>query len=409
MKPTHIYTALVVLAGVTIGICTLFLLAGPLENVIANVNGTSVREITLIEHYNDYFQQNHLSFDDVRMVFADIADEHGAVVAFQVLNEGTLPPGVDSHLIGHFVGGDLYNEQGISGLKHCTDANGFACAHSIVIGALLDKGPSVFDEINDICATVTGNNGYNMCFHGFGHGVLAYSEYHLPEAIKACEQVGTEAFGYQEAEECIGGVIMEMRGGIHNPVVWEKNGAQYLDTKNPLYMCQADYMPDTYRDYCYVYITPFIFDAVTSNDIPSFKDFAPAMDYCTTAPAEFQETCFGGFAKEYLGFILGRDIRLVETISISKLTSLWNACETAPNPEARAYCAKYAIYNLYRSGSHPYEISADFCSVVTEPQSKNACFVNLQDQVFKNNEADLYRDNFCATFSSDYGVNCQPV
>jgi len=361
----------------------------------------------LLAKYNAYFRLN-VTFAQVLESLKIIADEYGANVAFDVLIDSTLPPAIDTHLMGHFVGDILYDQQGMDGLSYCTDAIGYACAHSIVINALLDKGPVVFDEINDICAQVPGGNAYGLCFHGFGHGVLAFTEYRLPEAIEACGQVGTEAYGYEEALECVGGVIMEMRGGIHNPIVWEKNGTQYLDEDNPLHMCQADYMPDTYRGYCYLYITPFIFDTLTERDIPSFEDFAPAMNYCSNAPLEFQEECFGGFAKEYLGFILGRDIRLVETMNTNQLTALWNACQSAPTLEAAAYCAKYAVYNLYRSGNHPYEISANFCSVITEPQSTRACFEKLQERVFRQNEDAVYRSNFCTTLSKDYNATCQP-
>jgi hypothetical protein len=397
----------IIAAGIVAGLCVLFLIVVPLSNSLSG--NTQTEPLTLVEYYDDLFRLNSLSFDAVTQIFADIADEHGAVAAFEVLNKSTLPPGVDSHLVGHFVGGDLYNEQGIDGLKHCTDANGFACAHSIVIGALLDKGPSVFEEINDICATVEGNNGYNMCFHGFGHGVLAFSEYRLPEAIQACEQVGTQEHQNQETAECIGGIIMEMRGGIHNPTLWMQNGLQYLDEKNPLYMCQADYMPDEHRDYCYVYITPFIFDAVTKNDIPTLETFAPAMNYCSAAPLESQEACYGGFAKEFLGFILGRDIILVETITDAQLFDLWAACESASNSLARAHCAKYAVFNLYRSGSHPFEISARYCLQITEQESKSACFQNLQDQVYKHNQNDQYRAQFCTTLAAEFDTQCLPA
>jgi hypothetical protein len=171
-------------------------------------------------------------------------------------------------------------------------------------------------------------------------------------------------------------------------------------------MCQADYMPEEYRDYCYVYITPFIFDAVTEQDIPAYEDFSPSINHCSNAPEEYQESCFGGFAKEYLGFILGRDIGLVQTIHSDQLVDLWHACETAPTPLARSYCAKYAVYNLYRSGSHPYEISADFCSLVSEKQSKDACFSNLQDQVFTFTDTET-QTNFCTTLVETYGVECQ--
>jgi len=376
------------------------------EHPVSDTPAVKASTSELIQIYDSYFQLN-LTFAQVLESLTEVSDEHGAEAAFDLLIESKLPKSIDSHLMGHFVGDILYDQQGIEGLTHCTDAIGFACAHSIVINALLDKGPSVFDEINDICGRVPGGNGYGMCFHGFGHGVLAFTEYHLPEAIKACVQVGTEAYGYEEAEECVGGVIMEMRGGIHNPRVWEQNGAQYLDKENPLYMCQADYMPDAYREYCYIYITPFIFDTITKADIPTYKDFAPATNHCANASLEFQEACYGGFAKEYLGFILGRDIRLVQTINTDQLTDLWQACEAAATPLARSHCAKYAVYNLYRSGSHPYEISADFCSLVSEDLSKNACFTNLQDQVFSHNESADYRTNFCTALQNNYGVECQ--
>jgi hypothetical protein len=401
-----IFFSIAVVLGITTGFSIIWASSA---NTSTNNNFNADDQLygdELLAKYNTYFRLN-VTFEKVLEAFKIIAAEQGAHVAFDVLVNSNLPPAIDTHLMGHFVGDILYDQQGIEGLAHCTDAIGFACAHSIVINALLDKGPGVFEEINDICAEVPGGNGYMMCFHGFGHGVLAYTQYHLPEAIIACEQVGTKEYGYQEAKECVGGVIMEMRGGIHNPILWEENGAQYLDIENPLHMCQAEYMPDAYRDYCYVYITPFIFDAVTTQDIPSYEDFGPAMNHCTSAPAEFQETCFGGFAKEFLGFFLGRDIRLVETMSIEQLGDLWAACQTAPTEQARAYCAKYAVYNLYRSGNHPYEISADFCGLVTESLSQNACFANLQDQVFENNESVSYRDNFCVDLNDIYEVNCQ--
>ena len=65
-----------------------------------------------------------------------------------------------------------------------------------------------------------------MCFHGFGHGVLAFSDYELPKALELCEKVGTEKYDYQEAKECVGGALMEMRGGMHNPVLMQSISSQ---------------------------------------------------------------------------------------------------------------------------------------------------------------------------------------
>lgn len=352
-----------------------------------------------------YFKLN-LTFPEVRDYLTQVAARDGAVSAFDVLIKNDLPRGIDSHLMGHFVGDLLYKEMGVTGLQHCTDDIGFACAHSIVINALLDFGDDFFMEVNQICKQATGNNSYSMCFHGFGHGVLAYNEYDLPQAIQDCTRVGTLEYDYHETRECIGGVIMEMRGGIHDEILWEENGKKYLDTDNPLTMCQASYMPDEYKSYCYLYITPFIFDSISTADIPPESAYKPAMSECENAALEHQETCFGGFAKEYISFILGRDIKLVADLTDDQLTALWQSCQATDNPTGQAYCASYAVYNLYRSGTHPYEVSARYCSIVSERGSRSRCFHILEQQVMETDFPHAYKAEFCSFIETNHGYAC---
>jgi hypothetical protein len=60
-----------------------------------------------------------------------------------------------------------------------------------------------------------------MCFHGLGHGVLAYTEYDLEKAVDICKRTGTKQYNNEEYAECVGGAIMEIiGGGFHDPQKW---------------------------------------------------------------------------------------------------------------------------------------------------------------------------------------------
>jgi hypothetical protein len=163
------------------------------------------------------------NFAPIRAFFVTMAQEKGGVYAFEVLKRAPLPPNTDLHLLGHAVGDELYKQQKFEGMKHCTHDFRNACSHSIVVGALLEKGLAVFDDVNAVCKTAPGGPGaYTMCFHGFGHGVLAYTDYEVPEAVELCKRTGTAEFNFEEESQCIGGIVMEMYGGINDPATWEE-------------------------------------------------------------------------------------------------------------------------------------------------------------------------------------------
>jgi hypothetical protein len=346
--------------------------------------------------HNAYFATNP-SFNEVSIYMEELAFQHGGVYAFDVLKYGTLPPNMDTHLIGHYVGDVLYQQEGINGMRYCDEAVGYACAHSVVINALLRDGPGVFEVINDVCASIGLPGSYDMCFHGFGHGVLAYAEYDLPAAIELCERVGTEAYDYYEVEECLGGVVMEMRGGIHNPIVWAEKQADYLDPSNPLAMCEASYMPVYVRDMCYIYITPFIFDAVSSADIPPPRVFADAMAWCAVVRnADEREHCYAGFGKEYVGFVLGRDIRYLNEISPAQASQVHQWCAATEDAVGVTACVEVAAYSVYRSGSIGYTGAYTFCGQSRSVATANRCFESLFRSAANFHSETEYLEAFCA-------------
>src|SRR3989344_6471857 len=75
-------------------------------------------------------------FKELSDRFAQLARERGGVYAFEVLKQADLPPNTDLHLLGHIVGDELYKQEGLAGIAHCTQDFRNACSHSIVIGTL---------------------------------------------------------------------------------------------------------------------------------------------------------------------------------------------------------------------------------------------------------------------------------
>ena len=202
------------------------------------------------------------SFDALGAFFVRLAEEKGAVYAFEVLKRAELPPNTDAHLLGHIVGDELYKQEGIAGMRFCTPDFRNACSHTVVIGALLEEGMAVFDKVHDACRRAPGGAGaYTMCFHGFGHGALAYAGYEVSDAVPLCARVATDAAEGREYTECIGGITMEMVSGIHDRDLWLPMKQKYMPTEDPLTLCRNDAFPNEVKHMCYIYITPQLFEA----------------------------------------------------------------------------------------------------------------------------------------------------
>lgn len=351
-------------------------------------------------------QLSSLSFNELKNYFTDLANEKGAKYAYEVLKVTSVPPNTDMHLLGHAVGDVLYAQLGAEGIKICTEDFRNACSHSIVVGLLLDKGEPALAEINTACKQAPGGQGaYTMCYHGLGHGILAYTSYQLPEAIKLCQQVGQ-----QESAQCISGTIMEMiSGGFHDRNLWTKKRKEYLFVNDPFYPCSATFMPDHAKNLCYTYLTPYLWEAVEANlGNPTEMDFAKSFALCDQIPdQEYINTCFGGFGKEFVGLAASRDIRKVDQMNDNQLTTVYNWCQLAKNSNGIESCLGQALSSLYWGGENDRRASIRFCKVIADFENQKNCFVNLIGQVSSYVKDSTYRQSFCQELPAEYIDECK--
>ncbi len=323
------------------------------------------------------------SFQEISRYFQTLAQGSGGEYAFVALAKASLPPNIDLHLLAHVVGDELYKQQGLRGISICTDDFRNACSHSIVIGVLLEKGEAALSDIANICRIAPGGNGaYTMCFHGLGHGVLAYTDYELDKAIPLCKKTGTEEYNNREYVECIGGTIMEMIGGVHDRVVWLEKSKKYFKKYNPLYPCNASFMPDEVRPICYLYLTPHLFESVGGNlGNPTSKDFEKAFILCDVLPMGInREACFGGFGKEFTVLANDRDVRTIEKMNNQQLKTVYEWCTLAKKEDGILSCIDSSVKSLYWGGENEEAVVIQFCNLMVIPEHKQFCFETLDNE-----------------------------
>ncbi|MBY0111042.1 hypothetical protein K2Y00_03535 [Patescibacteria group bacterium] len=317
-------------------------------------------------------------FQELSTYFQRLADEKGALYAYEVLRYAPFPEGVDIHLLGHVVGDMLYEQQGIQGIHSCTQEFRNACSHSVVIGMLTEYGEGSLSDIAATCMEAPGGKGaYTMCFHGLGHGVLAFNGYDFEKAVGMCERTGTPAYNNREAHECIGGMMMEMIAGVHDREVWQTQVAQYFKKNDPLYPCNADFVPDEARYTCYSYLTPYLFGQASIDlDAPDPALYSTAFSYCEPLSGSSREACYGGFGKEFIVLANDRDIRTVGALSTEQLQKVHEWCESAGVADGEVFCKSSALASLFWGGESDPEVSFAFCAL-SEQSTQESCYREL--------------------------------
>jgi len=351
------------------------------------------------------------TFDQYADYFESLAEEKGGVYAFEVLRQAELNPGTDLHLLGHVVGDVLYKQKGLDGIYDCTQDFRNACSHSIVVGLFIERGVEALDDIADVCRDAPGGRGaYTMCFHGLGHGILAYTLYDFEDAVSLCEKTGTEEYRNREYAECVGGEVMEIiTGGGHDRVAWEKERPQYLSDDDPLRPCNSDIIPDFVKPICYTYITPHLLEAAGADlGQPTPDDFEKAFTYCNRLPEEewlTRDACYGGFGKEFVVLAGSRDIRDIGSLDEDALRRVHEWCALSDTELGEGSCMVNALRSLFWGGENNPDGSFTFCSLAS-PQLQNTCYAELTAAIGFFLEGEPNKRTLCNRLPEPYQSDC---
>jgi hypothetical protein len=354
---------------------------------------------------------NFQSSDELESYFKNLALDKGSKYAFEVLKVAALPSFVDTHILGHTVGNVLYKEKGVEGMKDCTDDFRNACSHSIVVGFFVEKGIDSLPEISKTCREAPGGKGaYTMCFHGLGHGILAFTGYDFAATMSLCRKTGSEEFGFAESAECVGGAMMEMVAGVHDKDAWERSRKIYFKEDDPLYPCNQGFVPSNGKHNCFLYLTPHLWEAAGVENIEEATDeqISRSIKFCgllTGDHEEFRSSCYAGFGKEFVVLSGGtHDIRDIGNLNTESLEKIVRWCRLAEDPEGIRVCFLESVNSLYWGGENKPDAVIKFCSLMNVGEERDLCFGHLIGaQKFYQGRSSR---GFCKLLPEEYKKQC---
>lgn len=317
-------------------------------------------------------------------VFENIAQEKGALYAFAVLKKISFPSEINTHNIGHVIGEELYKQEGIDGIHICTSEFRYACAHALVIGIFADEGEFALESIKDICESSGESVASSpMCFHGVGHGLLAYLNYDFEHAVSLCESVDSENISKPEeglrfvnaSDECVGGVAMEIVTGTHDPDAWDRAKETYVPDGELFMPCNMPFLSEQSRSMCYFYYSERLLTELGLGQDRNYADvFLDAHNACKMlSNVNEQNACVSGLAKEFVFFAERNDRAGSKHMSNEALHQVHIWCALAG--EASEVCVKSAVRSLFWGGEIDSTNAVNFCAGAA--LHKDICFGTL--------------------------------
>lgn len=364
----------------------------------------------------EYLKDKNFNFVELSKFFSKLAQDKGGEYAYKALAYATaksLILNVDTHLLGHVVGDELYKQQGLEGMKYCTDDLRNACSHSIVVGGLLAEGIEAITKMVGICHEAPGGrDAYRMCVHGLGHGVLAYTEYDMRQAVELCKPVAiSQDYSNMEFVECVGGITMEMMAGINDKEAWEKQKVNYFKSDDPLTPCNMGFVPENATRICYLFLTPHLLEAAGASPWIHAQPIhiKKAAVFCQKIPpAELRnrQACFTGFGKEFAVLVNEQNVQSIENMSNEKLLKIYEWCSLLPQ-EGLNYCLESALQSLFWGGENDRNVAVRFCALMPNRANQAFCFENLIEAVDYYIFDKAYRKEFCSEIPLNFQGQCK--
>jgi hypothetical protein len=357
------------------------------------------------------------SFDAYKDYFVNLAQKKSAMYAFSVLRNADIPSAISIHRVAHEIGYVHFEQKGLAGIYSCTTDFRYACEHAVVVQALITLGAEALQDVARVCSEGPGGvDAYVHCFHGVGHGLMAYLGYDYEEAVGTCKQVydiavtlRPDVTGKRLWHECIGGATMELMDGEHDKDAQAKAKLTYMPASDILMPCDADFISNEVRPICYSYLKPRFFEAAgVTGGVPSPEAYPKALSYCKKIPDdEFgsRDGCYAGFGAGFAYLITG-DESTFQNASDSAIVHVHELCSLADDSNGRVACDLAALDIIFWSGQSGVSAATSYCSLAPDAGVKGRCFAMLFSYGAYSFPDKTKRSAFCAEFPAEYAETC---
>jgi len=277
---------------------------------------------------------------------------------------------------------EIYNEKSF---KLCGAECHSGCYHGATEAYFRDHGTTnLAENLNLLCSSELNGFFTHQCIHGIGHGLMAWTSYDLPEALKSCNLLN------QRQDSCWTGVFMEnIVGGLAKKDI-EKGGdadhfTKYL-SDDPQYPCNSPEVEDRYKWSCYF--------LQTSRMAQLFNgDFKKIAEACLEAEKPHQQSCFNSMGRDVGGF------------NPHNAPAAIAACKNALQGPYRIGCLMGAVQDSMWDPTGQDD-AITFCKLLTSKEEKDACYGTIFQRATEifTSASDL--KIFCSKAENQYQDQC---
>lgn len=177
------------------------------------------------------YQTYTLDYNQLKKFKYQIDSRDPKVVYQEVKNNIKNLSFTTKHDIIHLFGKALYQTKGATGVSICDDSFAFGCFHGLFIEAMTKEGIAIMTKLDKICQE-TGENNYDLCQHGIGHGLVEYfGREKLPQALEQCKLIQQNLL-----LGCSSGVFMDYF--YPSEFGQSKSSSLKVDPDNPFKVCK---------------------------------------------------------------------------------------------------------------------------------------------------------------------------
>ena len=261
----------------------------------------------------------------------------------------------DCHQEAHNIGRVGYEFEKEQAFASCDASCHSGCYHGAMETFLGETGTAnLAANIDRVCSTFSTSFGNFECLHGVGHGVLAYVDYDLPEAIKECWKLGS-SFAQRS---CIGGMFMEnILTGQGLGATADVHETEWVNRTDPHYPCNKIDQTYEVQFECYQMQTSWMLYI-------NGYDFNKVAALCAKAPLNMIPVCYKSFGRDAAGHTLRNPVKILDL------------CDKVPRAhyDQCIVGALNVIVDFWGPGLKNQ--AAEFCEL-TPTHGKNTCYSTL--------------------------------
>ncbi len=262
------------------------------------------------------------------------------------------------HPIAHKIGNFAYDIFKEKAFGTCSENCLSGCYHGLTEAYFKDHGTTnLVKSLNSICDPNLTPFNIQQCKHGVGHGLMAWTNYELFDALKGCDLLNGSK------ENCYTGVFMENVVGTFDKNSFTKKQenptghfTKYLK-QDPQFPCTI--VEDKYKPACYLYQTSWMGQLFHWN-------FPKISQACQEASPLFKQYCFES---------MGRDARNASSFNDSPKAVL-DLCAKAPEGNMQAACVKGAAKTYFYQPDDQHD-ALTFCQAVIGNVDKISCYKTI--------------------------------